>query len=186
LLERSATLKKLVVICAVICFASILACGQEGVEASKGEFFAGYQYLHATTGISGVDTFSLNGWNASMSGFFTRNLGVTADFSGSYGSPSGVSVKLHSFLFGPAVRFPNASRITPFARALFGSGHLSASAVGLSGAETDFSWAAGGGIDVNASRHLAIRLAQGDFMQTRVGGTSQNHFRYSAGIVFKF
>jgi opacity protein-like surface antigen len=178
-------LRKLVVICTIICFGSILAFGQE-TEAAKGEFFAGYQYFHATTGVSGVDGFSLNGWNASMSGFFTRNLGVTADFSGSYGSPSGVSVKLHSFLFGPTVRFPNTSRITPFAHALFGGGHITASALGLSGGETDFTWAAGGGIDVNATRHLAIRLGQADFLQTRASGQSQNHFRYSAGIVFKF
>lgn len=180
-------LRKFAFIFAVICFASIMAYGQETAEVEKGEFFAGYQYLHATTGISGVNGFSLNGWNSSMSGFFTRNLGVTADFSGSYGSPSGVSLRLHSFLFGPAVRFPNASRITPFAHALFGGGRLSASVSGLgSGAETDFTWAAGGGIDVNASRHLAIRLGQADLMQTRVAGESQNHFRYSAGIVLKF
>src|SRR5215475_278675 len=98
--ERSAMLRKLAVACAVVCFASILASSQEA-EAPKGEFFAGYQYLHATTGISGVNGFSLNGWNASMSGFFSRNLGVTADFSGSYGSPSGVTARLHTFLFGP-------------------------------------------------------------------------------------
>jgi hypothetical protein len=41
-------------------------------------------------------------------------------------------------------------------------------------------------VDVGVSQHLGVRLAQADFLQTRVAGNSQNHFRFSAGIVFKF
>jgi peptidoglycan-associated lipoprotein len=89
-------------------------------------------------------------------------------------------------MFGPTVRFRNDSRVTPFAHALFGGGRFSLSGAGLSGAETDFTWAAGGGVDVGVSQHLGVRLAQADFLQTRVAGNSQNHFRFSAGIVFKF
>jgi peptidoglycan-associated lipoprotein len=113
-------------------------------------------------------------------------LGITADFSGNYGTPSGVTARLYTFMFGPSVRFPNTSRVTPFAHALFGGGRFSASAAGLSGSETDFTWAAGGGFDVGVSQHFGVRLAQADFLQTRVAGQSQNHFRYSAGIVLKF
>ncbi len=184
-------LRKLVFVCAILSLCSLLAFSQEG-PTKGGEIFGGYQYLHTNTGIalSGADTFSLNGWNAAVSGYFSRNLGVTADFSGNYGKPSvqgvGIDTKLYTFLFGPAIRFPNASRITPFAHALFGGGNFSVSAAGVSGSETDFTWAAGGGIDVRLSPHVAVRLAQADFLQTRVASESQNHFRYSAGIVLKF
>jgi opacity protein-like surface antigen len=152
----------------------------------KVDVFGGYQYTRVDTGIPGVGSINLNGWNAALDGYFTKYLGVSADFSGAYGSPFGVSTKLHTFMFGPIVRFPNSSKITPFAHALFGGGHLSASFGGLSGGETDFAWAAGGGLDANISSRFAVRLAQADFLQTRIGGENQNNFRYSAGIVVKF
>lgn len=176
-------LRKLVLVCAVLSVSCLSVYSQ---ETSKAEVFGGYQYLRVNSGIQEADSVNLNGWNAALSGYFTRNLGVTADFSGTYGTPFGVDTKLYTFMFGPTVRFPNASRVTPFAHALFGGGRFSLSGAGLSGSETDFTWAAGGGVDVGVSQHLGVRLAQADFLQTRVAGNSQNHFRFSAGIVFKF
>jgi hypothetical protein len=57
-------------------------------DDSRVEIFGGYEYLHASTGVSGVNGFNLNGWNASLSGYFTRNLGVTADFAGRMARPA--------------------------------------------------------------------------------------------------
>ena len=54
------------------------------------------------------------------------------------------------------------------------------------GSDSGFAWAAGGGLDVNASSHLAIRLGQFDFLQSHISNLTQNNFRYSVGIVFKF
>jgi len=98
----------------------------------------------------------------------------------------GVKTNFYTFLFGPTVRVPNSSRRTPFAHVLFGGGRISGSAFGVSVSSTDFTWAAGGGVDVNLSRNFAIRLGQADFLQSRVAGSSQNNFRYSTGIVLKF
>ena len=187
--KGAAMKRNFVVVCAVLLL-SLVAFGQERGEAPKAEIFGGYQYFHANSGVSGLSGFNLNGWNASASGFFSRNLGVTADFSGSYGTPSvlgvGVKTNFYTFLFGPTVRVPNSSRLTPFAHVLFGGGRISGSAFGVSVSSTDFTWAAGGGVDVNLSRNFAIRLGQADFLQTRVAGSSQNNFRYSTGIVLKF
>jgi opacity protein-like surface antigen len=187
--KGAAMKRNFVVVCAVLLL-SLVAFGQERGEAPKAEIFGGYQYFHANSGVSGLSGFNLNGWNASASGFFSRNLGVTADFSGSYGTPSvlgvGVKTNFYTFLFGPTVRVPNSSRLTPFAHVLFGGGRISGSAFGVSVSSTDFTWAAGGGVDVNLSRNFAIRLGQADFLQSRVAGSSQNNFRYSTGIVLKF
>ena len=161
---------------------SLIAVGQDNPKA---EIFGGYQYTRVNPG-QGIDSINLNGWNASVSGYFTKYLGISGDFSGAYGSPFGVSTKVHSFMFGPIVHFPNSSKITPFAHALFGGAHISADAFGFSAGETDFAWAAGGGLDANLSSRFSVRLAQADFLQTRFGGVNQNNFRYSAGIVFKF
>lgn len=159
-------------------------------DNAKAEIFGGYQYLHLNSGVSGVSGFNLNGWNAALNGYYTHNLGVTADFSGTYGTPNvlgvGVKTRVYSFLFGPVVRIPNSSHLTPFAHVLFGGTHFSGEALGASTSETDFTWAAGGGVDASLSRNFAVRLGQADFVQARSSGQNQNSFRYSAGIVLKF
>ena len=174
----------------VLCVAFVVLLVLSGVAAaqdnSKVDIFGGYQYTHVSTGVSGAPTFNFNGWDASLSGYFNKYVGISADFSGAYGSPLGASFKIHTFMFGPIVRFTNKSRVTPFAHALFGGVHGSASAGGFGAGETDFSWAAGGGIDVGVNHRFAVRLAQADFLQTRIASLTQNNFRYSAGIVIKF
>jgi len=64
----------------------------------------------------------------------------------------------------------------------FGGGHGSAGALGFNLSETDFTWAAGGGIDLDMSHHFGIRMAQVDFLQTRSNGSSQNNLRISVGV----
>jgi hypothetical protein len=47
---------------------------------------------------------------------------------------------------------------------------------------------AGGGVDFNVSRHIAIRPFQGEYFLTKFSdgnNNRQNNFRYSAGIVFR-
>jgi len=177
-------------IAGVVVLAALLSCQALAADAPKVEVFGGFQYLRASTGVSGIDDFNLNGWNASLSGYFNRFLGVTADFSGAYGSPEVLGVpihtKVHTFMFGPVLRLPNPTHLTPFVHALGGGAHFSADVSGSGGSETDAAWAVGGGLDLDMARIFAIRLAQVDYLQTRAGGTNQNNFRYSAGIVIKF
>jgi hypothetical protein len=167
------------------------------------EVFGGYQYFHANSGVSfsGFDNFSLNGWEGSVSGYFNHHVGITADFSGVYGTPSinvpqvgaiGIHTHLYTFMFGPTVRAANKSPLQPFAHALFGGAHLTGAVnipvIGssVSDSDTGFAWAAGGGLDYKALPFLAIRVAQFDFVQTHIGGDNQNHFRYSGGVVLRF
>jgi hypothetical protein len=177
---------------AVLIFATVLPLQALAQDAPRVEIFGGFQYFRANTGldVQNLDHFNLNGWDASLSGYFNRYLGVTADFSGAYGSPEfqGIPIhtKQHTFMFGPVLRLPNPTHLTPFVHALGGAAHLSADAAGTSSAETDAAWAVGGGLDLNMAPLLSLRLAQVDYLQTRSGGTSQNNFRYSAGVVLRF
>jgi opacity protein-like surface antigen len=185
-------------ILAVLFFATILPFQVLAQDAPRAEVFGGFQYFRAnsggcsfTTGSgSCLDDFNLNGWNASLSGYFNRYVGVTADFSGAYGSPEllGIPIhtKFHTFMFGPVVRLPNPTHITPFVHLLGGGAHVSADAEGVSDSSTDAAWAVGGGIDLNIAPVISVRLGQVDFLQTRTGGDRQNNFRYSAGIVLRF
>jgi hypothetical protein len=167
-------------ILAGVLLVSSMAFGQ------RAEVFGGYQYLRLNTGVPGVDSINLNGWNASLSGFFNNYLGATADFGGAYGSPFSVNTKLHTFMFGPVVRLHNPTPLVPYAHVLFGGAHGSVDALGIGGSSTDFAWAAGGGVDLKFAPFLSFRLAQIDYMQIRESGESVNNFRYSGGIVLRF
>jgi opacity protein-like surface antigen len=162
--------------------------------AQKAEVFGGYQYVHASSGNSGLGSFNLNGWNIAGTAFFHRYLGLTADFSGTYGTPNfqgvGVSTHLYTYMFGPELRAANGSKIVPFAHVLFGGAHISGSVssggVSVSTSDSGFAWAAGGGLDYKALPHIALRVGQFDFLQTHISSNTQNNFRYSGGIVIRF
>ena len=175
---------------AMLLMGSVLLLSAAAMAEDKADIFGGYQYLHANSGVSGVGGFNLNGWNGAVSGYFNRYLGLTADLSGTYGTPSvqgvGVSTHLYTYMFGPVVR-ARAGKLEPFAHALFGGAHISASVNGAgSTSDSGFSWALGGGVDYKFLPHIAIRVGQFDFLQTHISGDSQNNFRYSGGVVIRF
>jgi opacity protein-like surface antigen len=159
----------------------IAPCG----PAPGGEF-----PCNAETGFLAPTT-NFNGWNASFTGYFTRFLGATADFSGHYGpyrfgngQPPYPLASRYSYMFGPvfAWRMP---RFTPFAHLLLG--RTSESVGCCIGNYNVFSWAAGGGLDVSVTRRIAVRLAQLDYESVHVpGNAAANGLRYSSGVVFRF
>ncbi len=167
------------------------------------EVFGGYQFFHANSGapVAGFNSFNLNGWDASVSGYFSRYVGITADVAGSYGAPqinvpqfgaTGIHTRLYTYMFGPTLRAANKSPLQPFAHVLFGGAHLTGSVnipvanVSVSDSDTGFTWAAGGGLDFKVAPFFAIRAAQFDFVQTHIGGDNENHYRFAAGAVLRF
>jgi outer membrane protein OmpA-like peptidoglycan-associated protein/opacity protein-like surface antigen len=177
----------------------------------KAELFVGYSYLRAVPAPSdGNRLVWLNGGSTSIAYNFTRHLGLVGDFGGfddsqlllqGTGTTPDSSGSVYSYLFGPRYSFRNYERFTPFVQALFGGIH--ASEVTLSSgcmgagctplpAESSFAWTAGGGLDFNLRRHLAIRIIQAEYLMTRFqdystgASSSQNDMRLSSGIVFRF
>ncbi|MFZ0760519.1 MAG: hypothetical protein WAM69_11255, partial [Candidatus Sulfotelmatobacter sp.] len=142
-----------------------------------------------------------NGWEASVEGKVIPFLGFVADFDNHYGSqnfpqcpvvPAGggaggcaslnASVTERNFLFGPRVSF-SVGKFRPFAEALFGGAHVNVNN-GV-GSDTSFATSLGGGLDYKIVRPVAWRF-QGDYIQTRFFGGTQNNVRLSTGIVFRF
>ena len=173
---------------------SLSSRGQVGL-LPKVAVFGGYSYANAD--FTGVDRFSLNGWEASGSIRGNPFLGFKADFSGHYGTqnipqlcPVGVpcnpqvNTHVYTYLFGPQISAP-LPKITPFAHALFGAAQLKASAFGGSAKDTSFGMALGGGLDYHFAPFLAWRV-QGDFLQTRFFNDKQNNARFSTGLVLNF
>ena len=175
---------------AVLFFASLLTGQVLAQDAPRAEVFGGFQYFRAGTGTPSLNDFNLNGWNASLSGYFNRYVGVTGDFGGIYGTPEFLGIpihtKYHTFMFGPTVRLPNPTPFTPFVHALGGAAHLNGANFGVSSSETDAAWAVGGGVDLKIAPLLGVRLGQVDYLQIRSNGTNLNNMRYSAGVVLRF
>lgn len=174
--------------------ALILFAGLASAQVPAGNVSFGYSYYN--TDLSSIDRANTNGYEASLEGRVVPFLGFVADFDGHYGSqnfPGGVcglscvtttfnaNVTENNYLFGPRVSFP-VGKIRPFAEALFGGAHVNA---GAAGSDTSFATAVGGGLDYKLIPHIAWRF-QGDYVQTRFFGTTQDNVRVSTGIVLRF
>jgi opacity protein-like surface antigen len=163
---------------------------------TSGNVFVGYSYQNTSSTSLGVvdgNRANLNGWEATLEGKVFPWIGIVADFSGHYGTENEqiANVNAHEFdaLFGPRVSV-SFGKFRPFAEALFGAGHITTSATsgGLnvgSPSDTSFATALGGGLDYKIIRPIAWRV-QGDYVQTRFFGNTENNVRISTGIVLKF
>jgi len=150
-------------------------------QAPRAEIFGGYQYTHFD---GGVDA---HGWNGALTGNLNNWFGITADFSGAYKTISGVDFRQYTYTFGPTVSIRHNEDLIPFAHALFGGFHQSASLSGISATGNGFVMLIGGGLDVKITHRFAVRVAQIDWMPLRANGSTDNsNFRYSAGVVANF
>ncbi|MGA2415120.1 MAG: hypothetical protein ABSF59_11760 [Candidatus Sulfotelmatobacter sp.] len=174
--------------------ALILFGGLANAQVPAGNVFFGYSYYN--TDLSSIDRANTNGYEASLESRIVPFLGFVADFDGHYGSQNfpgaacgvscvpttfNVNVTENNYLLGPRVSFP-VGKIRPFAEALFGGAHVNA---GAAGSDTSFATAVGGGLDYKLIAHIAWRF-QGDYVQTRFFGTTQDNVRISTGIVLRF
>lgn len=171
-------MRKILLAIAVFGLLSLSAFAQNN---SKFDFFAGYSYLHVDQDLLSTDNNIPGGFELQGTGYFTKNFGITADYSGHFKTISGVDLRAHNFLFGPTVR-ADVGKAAPFAHFLLGGTRLTASS-GI-GEDTVFSYAFGGGLDVHAGRNISVRLGQVDWLRTNVADQWQNNVRFSAGIVF--
>jgi opacity protein-like surface antigen len=180
------TLRKLSLVLLFIAASCFVAFAQ---DAPKNEVFAGYSYFKIDTGVvGGSEHANMNGWNVAATHFVTKNLGVTADLSGAYGSPdefASLSTRQHNLMFGPTFAVARDKKVSYFAHALFGASHLHIGD-GLDYSDNAFTMAYGGGVDASLSKHWSVRLAQVDYMYSNFKEDNQNHFRYSGGIVYRF
>jgi hypothetical protein len=178
-----------------VLFALLVLSGLAGAQIpTSGNVFFGYSFYN--TDLSSVNRANTNGWEASVEGKVIPFLGMVADFDSHYGSQNfsvacpGVGCPLtvnaniteHNFLFGPRVSV-SVGKFRPFAEALFGAAHVNVNN-GV-GSDTSFATALGGGLDYKIIRPIAWRF-QGDYVQTRFFGATQDNIRLSTGIVLRF
>lgn len=192
-------MKKCVLFCSLILLVPAVVAAQ---DTPRLETFAGYSYIH----MSDLGTASLNGGSASVAFNPASWLGLVGDLGGYAGTKTGLNGTMWTYLFGPRISL-RRGRITPFAQALLGGAETSAdpppdpgalarprSETGVAGggvfaSSNTFATALGGGVDVNATEHVSIRLIQAEYLLTEFNDgvhNRQNSARISAGVVLRF
>ena len=177
---------------AALAFSAVSAYAQE--TAPKFDVFAGYSYVQANPGVTGVDSFHLHGGNANVAYNWKTWLSGVADFGGYTNGnilSSGRSGTFSTYLFGPRVSYRHYNRITPFGQVLFGAAHANAAAFNTTGTQNAFAMTAGGGVDYKLFDHFSIRPFQAEYLLTRfregtLGTRDQNNLRVSTGFVVRF
>jgi len=187
----------------------------------KFELTGDYSYMQFNTTLTGLQSRAFNGGGGQFQLNFGKYFGIKGDFQGYGSTQWTVNVtspiptsqgiipigtyksnaNMFTYMFGPVVGI-RTGRIHVFGEVLFG-GAASAGYADLynetivggvaskSGSQHPFTMAIGGGLDVNAGKHVAFRLAELDYVLTRFTNpftqtNNQNNFRYLGGIVFKF
>jgi len=143
----------------------------------NGNVYAGVSYGQLTNVINQQ---SYRGWNGSFEALpFTRfpRLGLVIDASGFYRT----GVTQYNLVGGPRIS-TNLGKWHPFAHAMVGVRHLSSSGFTYNPLALDF----GGGVDYKLPfKNFSWRF-QGDYMHTHYLSATQNDYRASTGIVWRF
>jgi outer membrane protein OmpA-like peptidoglycan-associated protein len=191
---------------AVLCTFATLAAAQEG-PAPKWELYGGYSLFHSGADVHGQLPGALlpissrlevnpRGAGASVTYNFNHWFGLTLDTSTHWGSREAGLVKriddaaFSNLSFGPKVTF-RSDRFSPFLEVLVGDHRLMPDAfhdidkLGLM---------FGGGLDINLSRHVALRLIRADYVYSNyqygasavAPRTEIRGLRLQAGLNFMF
>ncbi len=143
----------------------------------SGNVYAGVSYGQLT---NVVNQQSYRGWNASLEALpFVRlpRVGVVVDGSGMYRS----GVTQYNIVAGPRVS-TNIGNWRPFLQAMAGVRHLNSSGFVYSPLVIDI----GGGVDYKLwFKNFSWRF-QGDYMHSHYASATQNDYRASTGIVWRF
>jgi len=143
------------------------------------ELSAGYAYLRVD---SSAGALSLHGVSFSLARNINRWVAVVGDGGGYH---------LEGFRLGTlqaGARFTAwpTRRVSIFSQALLGFAHANAGGRGLPAYHESVAWTVGGGLDYRLNGRVSLRVAQAEYVQTRLGGQAQHDFRAGAGIVIDF
>ena len=181
-------MRRLVLAAAALFLISVTAQAQE--EYPRLELFGGYAYFNSDQFPQQRESLNVPAFIVSAAGNVTKNVGLVGEINGNYGDVTipnpgptrEFATNTYLFLFGP--RFTaRRTGVNAFGHVLFGAARTS---VDTFDSETDFAMAVGGGLDINASKEIAVRIVQADYVPIFASGDTANNFRISFGVVFRF
>jgi opacity protein-like surface antigen len=191
---------------ALLCSLGTLAAAQDQ-PAPKWELYGGYSAFYpgcdlhgllpgAVAPVASCLKWDPRGAGASVTYDFNRWFGLTVDSSGQWGSgQSGVAARIDQVEFfnlsaGPKITF-RTHYFSPFLEVLAGEHRLASEVFGN---DREVGFMAGGGLDLNLTRHFAVRLFRADFVYSDhqygpssiVPATDVRGVRLQSGLVFMF
>jgi hypothetical protein len=152
----------------------------------KWDFTAGYTVNRLETPIP-VSHPTLQGFTGAVGWNFRKYAALEIDVTYTRASVGGTSRSLLTYLGGPRFtkRFgTSAGQAQPFVHAIFGGGRLTGFGPSTNG------WAGkmGGGVDIIAGKHVAIRTFQVDYYRyhghVNVGRQRLDNFAFTFGVRF--
>lgn len=167
----------------------------EPPSVSKTEVSGGFTFHRYYEPASGSSLDLIGGYGDVEHNIIQRWLGAELQASGGYknrGAPGNVGI--FTLMAGPTLYPFGHRKVTFFGHILAGEGYYRNSIAPSSGfpaqvnTYTSLAWGVGAGLDLNISRHAAVRIAQFDYVQTKfLGGTvHESDTRVSVGIVYHF
>jgi outer membrane immunogenic protein len=193
--ERVDTRKRIAVVLIGMALGLLFSLRSAAQDSPRMEAGIDYNYVRTNAPPGGCGCISMNGADSWFAYNLTHSFAAVAQFSVQHASNIGGAGDLTftSYLFGPRYGRRVSRRVVPFGQVLFGGTHaggaLAPGSSGIAGSPNTFAMAAGGGVDVEVRRRLAIRLAELDYFLTRFDNAvndHQNNFRFSAGVAFRF
>jgi len=171
-------MRKLFFLLALTLFAALPLSAQRN-ETSLAEVYVGPSLLRNDAfAVGGRELFG--GWQASLNWNYSSVLGFKGDFGGHYRSIGGINFHQHEYLFGPQLS-ARSHRATGFLHALAGAATLGGGGISTTGMAMAF----GGGVDLHAGKHFAIRAVQVDYLPKHLAGDWFHDVRVSMGIVWR-
>ncbi len=156
-----------------------------GIAASQWQIADGYQFNRVS--FRGIFApFDTNGFNASVTRFFGRELGVEGDVGAGF-APATPSATAASIFVGagPHLSFRGRGHFEPWVHGLLGVQHFEFGGVSFPASTTSVAWTLGGGLDYRFDSGFALRF-QADYVGAHFAGAFQRNLQIAAGVVWNF
>jgi len=155
------------------------------------EVGANYSFVRFNSS-QGQREFTQNGGSGYVEYNLNRVVGLVADLGG-YNNGTN-NFKTFSYLFGPRFNM-RRGRFVPYAQFLFGGTYAWAGSTAagpiVGTTQNGFATAAGGGLDIALTHHIAFKPIQVEYLMSQLPqlatntNSIQNNLRYSAGVVLR-
>jgi hypothetical protein len=188
---------KVVLLAGTCSLAGLFAWGKTSTQPASPSMDLAITYDAVRANIVPGSNFWMQGGSAQFHGQFWHGLGVVADvgaFHTGNEHGTGVGLDLVTATFGPRYTQSLAHhRYALFGQALAGETHgfnsAFPAAAGVVSSTNGLALQVGGGMNLQFSRHIAIRAIEADWLRTQLPNATtgvENNLHLGSGLVFKF